>query len=290
MPELFGSDAYAPKEIALKVETVGVAKAHMATLPLVMLGLLAGAFIGLGGLFFVIVKSDASLSFAVSQLLSGFVFCLGLILVVIAGAELFTGNNLLAMAWADGQITSREVLRNWLWVCAANFVGTTGLALLVYLSGHTQMNGGAIGATVLKIALAKQNLLWHEAFFRGVLCNVLVCMAVWMAMAGRSVMDKVIAIVFPITAFVAAGFEHSIANMYFMQLALIIQYVEPTTTLNALGIAGNALSVAGMFGNLVPVILGNLVGGSVFVGLVYHLIYRVAAAAQPATPPLIEKD
>ncbi|BDU53204.1 formate/nitrite transporter family protein [Limnohabitans sp. INBF002] len=290
MPELFGSDAYAPKEIAAKVETVGVAKAHMATLPLVMLGLLAGAFIGLGGLLFIIVKSDASLSFAVSQLLGGFVFCLGLILVVIAGAELFTGNNLLAMAWADGQITTREVLRNWLWVCAANFVGTTGLALLVYLSGHTHMNGGAIGTTVLKIALAKQNLVWHEAFFRGVLCNVLVCMAVWMAMAGRSVIDKVIAIVFPITAFVAAGFEHSIANMYVMQLALIIQYVEPVTAGNALGVAGNALSVAGMLGNLVPVILGNLVGGSVFVGLVYHLIYRVAAVARPLQTPLIEKD
>jgi formate transporter len=282
MPELFGSDAYAPKEIAVKVQTVGVAKAHMATLPLVMLGLLAGAFIGLGGLFFVIVKSDANLSFAVSQLLGGFVFCLGLILVVIAGAELFTGNNLLAMAWADKQITSREVLRNWLWVCAANFVGTTGMALLVYFSGHTHMNGGAIGATVLKIALNKQNLVWYEAFFRGVLCNVLVCMAVWMAMAGRSVMDKVIAIIFPITAFVAAGFEHSIANMYFMQLALIIQYAEPAT-------AGNVLSVAGMFGNLVPVILGNLVGGSVFVGLVYHLIYRVAGATESAQPPRIEK-
>ncbi len=290
MPELFGSDAYAPKDIALKVETVGVAKAHMATLPLVMLGLLAGAFIGLGGLFFVIVKSDANLSFVVSQLLGGFVFCLGLILVVIAGAELFTGNNLLAMAWADGQITTREVLRNWLWVCAANFVGATGLALLVYLSGHTHANGGAIGTTVLKIALNKQNLIWHEAFFRGVLCNVLVCMAVWMAMAGRSVIDKVIAIVFPITAFVAAGFEHSIANMYFMQLALIIQYFEPVAAANALGAAGNALSVAGMLSNLVPVILGNLVGGSVFVGLVYHLIYRVAAAAQPTTPPLIEKN
>ncbi len=290
MPELFGSDAYAPKDIALKVETVGVAKAHMATLPLVMLGLLAGAFIGLGGLFFVIVKSDANLSFVVSQLLGGFVFCLGLILVVIAGAELFTGNNLLAMAWADGQITTREVLRNWLWVCAANFVGATGLALLVYLSGHTHANGGAIGTTVLKIALNKQNLIWHEAFFRGVLCNVLVCMAVWMAMAGRSVIDKVIAIVFPITAFVAAGFEHSIANMYFMQLALIIQYFEPVAAANALGAASNALSVAGMLSNLVPVILGNLVGGSVFVGLVYHLIYRVTAAAQPTTPPLIEKN
>jgi formate/nitrite transporter len=170
-----------------------------------------------------------------------------------------------------------------MWVCAANFVGTTGLALLVYLSGHTHGNGGAIGTTVLKIALTKQNLAWHEAFFKGVLCNVLVCMAVWMAMAGRSVMDKVIAIIFPITAFVAAGFEHSIANMYFMQLALIIQYFEPATS-------GNALSMAGMFGNLAPVILGNLVGGSVFVGLVYHLIYRVAAAAQPVTPPLIENN
>ena len=290
MPELFGSDAYAPKEIALKVETVGVAKAHMATLPLLMLGLLAGAFIGLGGLFFVIVKSDASLSFAVSQLLGGFVFCLGLILVVIAGAELFTGNNLLAMAWADGQISSREVLRNWVLVCAANLVGTTGLALLVYLSGHTHANGGAIGVTVLKIAFTKQSLVWHEAFFKGVLCNVLVCMAVWMAMAGRSVVDKVLAIVFPITAFVAAGFEHSIANMYFMQLALIIQYFEPATATSALGAADHALSVAGMLGNLAPVILGNLVGGSVFVGLVYHLIYRVAAISQPATPPLIEKN
>ncbi len=289
MPELFGSDAYAPKEIALKVETVGVAKAHMATLPLLMLGLLAGAFIGLGGLFFVIVKSDASLSFAISQLLGGFVFCLGLILVVIAGAELFTGNNLLAMAWADRQITSREVLRNWVLVCAANLVGTTGLALLVYLSGHTHANGGAIGATVLKIALAKQSLPWREAFFKGVLCNVLVCMAVWMATAGRSVVDKVLAIVFPITAFVAAGFEHSIANMYFMQLALIIQYAEPATAMNVIGAAGNTLTVSGMFGNLGPVILGNLVGGSIFVGLVYHLIYRVAAAALPATTPLIEK-
>ena len=269
MSELFGADAYTPKEIAGRIETVGVAKAHMATLPLVMLGFLAGAFIGLGGMFFVIVKSDASLSFAISQLLGGFVFCLGLILVVIAGAELFTGNNLLAMAWADGQITSIELLRNWLWVCGANFLGATGLALLVYFSGHTHMNGGAIGHTVLKIALNKQNLVWHEAFVRGILCNVLVCMAVWMAMAGRSVIDKVLAIVFPITAFVAAGFEHSIANMYFMQLALLIQYVEHAS-------AGDALTVAGMLNNLIPVILGNLVGGSVFVGLVYHLIYPAA--------------
>lgn len=272
MSELIGYDAYSPKEIALKVETVGVTKAHMATLPLVMLGMLAGAFIGLGGMLFVIVKSDPTLSFAVSQLLGGLVFCLGLLLVVIAGAELFTGNNLLAMAWADQKITTSEVLRNWLWVCAANFVGAAGLAVLVYFSGHTHMNGGGIGQTVLRIAAAKQNLVWHEAFFRGVLCNVLVCMAVWMAMAGRSVIDKAIAIIFPITAFVAAGFEHSIANMYFMQLALLIQYFEPST-------AGSlAITWGGMWGNLLPVILGNLIGGSVLVGMVYFVIYRAGAA------------
>jgi formate transporter len=272
MPEMFGVDAYSPKEIAAKIENVGVVKANMATLPLVMLGVLAGAFIGLGGLFFVIVKSDSSLSFAASQLLGGLVFCLGLLLVVVAGAELFTGNNLLAMAWADHKITTAQVLRNWLWVCAANFVGAAGLALLVYFSGHTHMNGGQVGQTVLRIALAKQNLPWQEAFLRGVLCNVLVCMAVWMAMAGRSVIDKAVAILFPISAFVAAGFEHSIANMYLMSLALCIQFFEVDA-------AQHSLTVLGMLGNLLPVILGNLVGGSVLVGLVYHLIYRSPPAS-----------
>ena len=151
-------------------------------------------------------------------------------------------------------------------------MGAAGLAVLVYFSGHTHMNGGGIGQTVLRIAAAKQNLVWHEAFFRGVLCNVLVCMAVWMALAGRSVVDKAIAIIFPITAFVAAGFEHSIANMYFMQLAMLIQYFEPAT-------AGNVMITwSGMLGNLVPVILGNLMGGSVLVGMVYFVIYRANAA------------
>lgn len=270
MSEVFATDAYSPKEIAAKIENVGVVKANMATLPLVMLGILAGAFIGLGGLFFVIVKSDSSLGFAASQLLGGLVFCLGLLLVVVAGAELFTGNNLLAMAWADHKITSAQVMRNWLWVCTANFVGAAGLAVLVYFSGHTHMNGGQVGQTVLRIALAKQNLPWQEAFLRGVLCNVLVCMAVWMAMAGRSVIDKAVAIVFPISAFVAAGFEHSIANMYLMSLALLIQFFEMDAAQHSLTMLG----MLGMLGNLAPVILGNLVGGSVLVGLVYHLIYR----------------
>lgn len=266
MSELFGFDAYAPREVAQRVENVGVAKARMATLPLCLLGVLAGAFIGLGSLFFVIVKSDPTLGFGTGQLLGGLVFSLGLLLVVVAGAELFTGNNLLAMAWADRQISTRELLRNWLLVCAANFVGAAGLALLVHASGHTGMNGGAIGQQVVRIALAKQALPWHEAFFRGVLCNVLVCLAVWMAMAGRSVVDKAVAVVFPVTAFVAAGFEHSIANMYLFPLAMLVQASDAASV--------PAVTWAGLAGNLLPVIAGNLMGGSVLVGLAYHLIYR----------------
>lgn len=282
MSELYGSDAYAPREVAQRIESVGVAKARLATLPLLMLGLLAGAFIGLGAMFFTLVKSDAALGFAASSILGGLVFSLGLLLVVVAGAELFTGNNLLAMAWADGKISSAELLRNWVLVCLANFAGAAGLAVLVFASGHTELNGGAIGQQVLKMAVAKQNLSLGNAFFRGVLCNVLVCMAVWMAMAGRSVTDKMVAIVFPITAFVAAGFEHSIANMYLMPLAMLIQHFDPASA------GSSAITWTGMAGNLVPVIAGNLVGGSVLVGLAYHVIYRrgasAAESANPAAP------
>ena len=266
MSELYGSDAYAPREITERLESVGVAKARLPTLPLLMLGMLAGAFIGLGAMLFVLVRSDATLGFAASAFGGGLVFALGLLLVVVAGAELFTGNNLLAMAWADGRISSREVLRNWVLVCAANFAGAAGLAVLVFASGHPGLNGGAVGQTVVKIALAKQELPALEAFFRGVLCNVLVCMAVWMAMAGRSVVDKAVAVVPPIMAFVAAGFEHSIANMYLMPLAMLLQHAGP--------LAGTVpVTWSGMLGNLLPVIAGNLVGGSVLVGLTYHLIY-----------------
>jgi formate/nitrite transporter len=268
MSELYGSDAYAPSEIAQRIETVGVSKARLATLPLFMLGMLAGAFIGLGALLFVLVKSDATLGFAASAFGGGLVFSLGLLLVVVAGAELFTGNNLLAMAWADGRISSADVLRNWALVCLANFVGAAGLAALVFASGHTALNDGAVAQTVVKIALAKQNLAPGEAFFRGVLCNVLVCMAVWMVMAGRSVVDKAVAVVPPIMAFVAAGFEHSIANMYLMPLAMLIQHYGPTAPAS-----GALVTWGGMLGNLLPVIAGNLLGGSVLVGLTYYVIY-----------------
>ena len=202
----YGFDAYTPREIAARVDAVGVTKARLPVLQMTLLGLLAGAFISLGALYYTLVASDATLGFAASRVLGGVCFSLGLLLVVVAGAELFTGNNLLAMAWA--------------------------------------------------------------AFFRGVLCNILVCMAVWMAMAGRSVVDKAVAIVVPISAFVAAGFEHSIANMYFFPLAMLLKAGGAPLPPGA-----EAIDAGAMFANLLPVIAGNIVGGSVLVALVYWVVY-----------------
>jgi formate/nitrite transporter len=259
MNAIFGSDAFAPREVAERVQTVGVAKARLPLLSLVMLGMLAGAFIGLGSLYYVIVVSDPGLTPALQRVLGGAVFSLGLLLVVVAGAELFTGNNLIAMAWAEGKVSTRELLWNWLVVCAANFVGAVVLAVLVLLSGHAEQYAGSY----LKILQTKTSLPFARAFFSGVMCNVLVCMAVWMSLAGRSVVDKAVAIFLPISAFVAAGFEHSVANMYFIPLGMMLQAA-----------AGQPVELAGLARNLAPVIAGNLVGGSVLVALVYYVIYR----------------
>jgi formate/nitrite transporter len=222
MSALFGLDAYSPREIAQRVSAVGVEKVGLPLPTLFLLGLLGGAFIGLGAMMFTLVASDPSLGFAASRLLGGLVFSLGLLLVVVAGAELFTGNNLIVMAWASGRVGTGALLRNWVVVCMANFAGAVVLAVLVWLSGHAALNGGRVGDAAVQIATAKAQLPVLEAFFRAVLCNALVCMAVWMAMGGRSVVDKAVAIVFPVTAFVAAGFEHSVANMYLFPLALLL--------------------------------------------------------------------
>ena len=262
-------DAYSPREVSDRVENVGVTKAHLATLPTLVLGMVAGGFIGLGALFYTLVASDTQLSFAVSRVLGGLVFSLGLILVVVAGAELFTGNNLLVMAWADRKITTAQMLRNWVLVYAANAVGAIGLAVVVVLSHHPDMNSGGVGIAYVKIAAAKTALPFGEAFFKGVLCNLLVCLAVWLAMASRSVTDKVLAIVFPISAFVAAGFEHSVANMYLIPVGILVKDAVATA-----GIDLSTLHWAGFARNLIPVTLGNIVGGSVLVAAVYHLIYR----------------
>ena len=261
MAEIYGSDAFSPAEIAEKVEKVGVAKASLSFLKLLALGILAGGFIGLGAMFFLLVASDGLLSFAVQRILGGLVFSLGLILVVVAGAELFTGNNLMVMAWVSRRVSFYRMIRNLGIVYLANFVGASGLALVVAMSGHLSMNDGGVGHVAARIAEAKLSMSFQEAFLKGVLCNILVCLAVWLAMAGRSVIDRIAAIVFPITAFVAAGFEHCVANFYFVPLAIFDGAEDVSWT-------------AFWIRNQLPVTLGNLIGGAGMVGLVYWIIYR----------------
>lgn len=268
MSEIFGFDAFSPREIADRIEQIGVSKARLPFRSLFMLGALAGGFIALGAMFYTIIVSDPSMSFGLKRLLGGLVFSLGLVMVVIAGAELFTGNNLLVMAWADGKISSKEVLRNWIIVFLSNFLGAVFVAVLVLLSKHPDMNQQSIAQQYLKIGEVKCSLPPCQAFFSGVLCNVLVCLAVWMAQAGRSVMDKFIVVVFPISAFVAAGFEHCIANMYFIPMAIFLK--------SDLSLTGSfeLINWYGLFYNLLPVVLGNLIGGSVLVAFVYYIIYK----------------
>jgi formate transporter len=260
-PDVFGSNAFGPHEIALRVQRAGVTKARLPLLSQLILSALGGAFIGMGALFYVLIHSDAGLGFAARQVMAALSFCLGMLLVVVAGAELFTGNNLIIMARAQGLIGTGAVLRNWLIVFIGNLAGTVGLALLVWLSGHPDMNSGAIARDYLHIAAGKAALPFAVALWRGILCNALVCLGIWMSYAGRTVIDKAIAIIFPISAFVAAGFEHCIANLYYFAMALLL---EP---------AASAALLGGMLRNLVAVVLGNVIGGSVLVGLVYYLIY-----------------
>jgi formate/nitrite transporter len=264
MPEIYGTDAYSPKDVADRIESVGVVKANLPLIPMAALGVLAGGFIGLGAMFYTLVVSDASLGFAAQRLLGGLVFSLGLILVVIAGAELFTGNNLMVMAWVDRRIAAKLLLRNLGLVYVTNFVGAAGVALLVAKSGHARMNDGAVADTAVSIAAAKCSIDFAEAFLRGILCNLLVCLAIWLAMAGRSVTDRILAVLFPITAFVAAGFEHCVANMYFVPLGLFLAGEQASAGLTW---------AAFVTQNLLPVTLGNIVGGAGLVGLTYWVIY-----------------
>lgn len=272
--EPFSVDAYSPKQIASRVQQIGVSKATAAPLQVFTLAMLAGAFIALGAAFFTVVTFDSSgIAAGLLRLVGGLVFCLGLILVVVAGAELFTGNNLIVMACVDGHISLSQLLKNWGLVYVGNFIGAMGMLLLIYFSGHWQLADGALANKVVAIAQAKVSLDWHEAFFRGILCNILVCLALWLCFAGRTVIDKVVAILFPITAFVALGFEHSVANMYFIPAGILVNNDVELLTLT-LSAPLESLNVGTfLWHNLIPVTLGNMLGGGLFVGLVYWFIY-----------------
>jgi formate transporter len=274
-PPIFNLNAYSPAEIKEAVEKVGVKKANLPLQASFMLAIVAGGSVGLGALYYTIVASDAELSFATIRVVGGLVFSLGLALVLVGGAELFTGNNLIVMAWASGKVSTKEILRNWVVMYFGNLVGSLGLVVPVFFSHHLDMNGGRIGSSILNTAVAKIEPDVVTLFFKGILCNLLVCLAVWLAYAGRSVTDKILALILPVSAFIAAGFEHCVANMYFLPLAwLLIQTGHLPTNSDA-----SPITISGIIHNLVPVTLGNIVGGAGLVGAMYWAIYRAAFGA-----------
>lgn len=271
-------EALMPADIARRAEAVGVAKASTRFDRLVVLGVLAGAFISLGAVFSTAVTSGGGMAPGVSRLLGGLTFSLGLVLVVVAGAELFTGNALIVIATASRRVRVRALLRNWLIVYLANFAGAVLTTLIVYWSGFYEGGNGAPGLRALDVAAAKTSLGAREAVLSGVLANALVCLAVWLSLSARTVTDKVLAVVFPVTAFVAAGFEHCIANMYFIPAGLFIKAWAASSFWEAAGVdAVDYPTVTWskfLIGNLLPVTIGNIVGGALLVGLVYWFVYR----------------
>jgi len=268
-------DAILPAGMARKAEYIGISKSEMSFVDTLMLAVMAGGFIALGAVFATTVAAGQSgvVPFGISKMLVGLVFSLGLILVIVAGAELFTGNNLIMMAWASKKVTTSQLLRNWGIVYLGNFIGSLLMVGLLYLSGQYTFGGGAIGTTALSIASAKVNLGFTQALVLGVLCNMLVCLAVWLTFSARSTTDKILAVIFPITAFVAAGFEHSVANMFFVPMGIAIKALDPVfaagTGLNLSSLTWNNF----LLHNLLPVTIGNIIGGSVLVAGVYWMIY-----------------
>lgn len=265
-----GMDAFAPGEIATLVETRGVAKANAPFLATVVLGVLAGAFIALGAVLSTMIGTSSEIGFGVTRWLAGIGFSLGLILVIVAGAELFTGNNLIVMSVVSGKVSVARLLRNWAIVYVSNFVGALSVAVFVWLGDWGAQDEGAVGATAIGIAAAKASLPFWTVLWRAVLANALVCLAVWLATGGRSIVDKVFAIVFPISAFVASGFEHSVANMYFIPAGLLLERDVPGAAADP-ALAG--LDVGGLATNLTAATIGNVIGGAVLVGLVYWFVY-----------------
>ncbi len=299
--DAFDIEAYSPAQMAARVEKAGITKGNMDPLSTMILAMLAGAFISFGAILYTFVIHDATMSIGVTKLLGGLVFCLGLILVIIAGAVLFTGNNLIVMAYVSRKVTANQLIRNWGIVFVGNFLGVLVIVLFIYLSGHLRTAEGAVGLTAIQIAIAKVNLSFVEALIRGILCNLLVCLAVWLCFSGRSVTDKILAVIYPITAFVALGFEHSVANMYFISTGLVVK-TDPVLFQSALSLSNITLNAENLtmgtflIGNLLPVTIGNIIGGGFFVGAVYWFVYLRRSAAEPIRrlmtqgPPSVTPD
>jgi len=274
-------DALLPPKMARQAVAVGVTKASMDAWSTLVLAVLAGAFIALGAVAATVASINPGnvLPFGASRILTGIVFSLGLILVVVGGAELFTGNNLIVMAWASREVSTKALFRNWGLVFVGNFIGAVGTAVLVVLSGHHKLGQGAVGQAADAIAHAKLQYSFVEAMFLGILCNILVCLAVWLSYSARSTTDRVLAVVPPIATFVAAGFEHSIANMYFFSVVLLRNAIDGTA------VSDPQLTWSGfLMHNLLPVTLGNILGGAGLVGAVYWFVYLRKEGGHATSP------
>jgi formate/nitrite transporter len=277
-PQSVTFDAIMPATMALRAEASGVKRASTDPITLLVLGVLAGAFISFGAIFATTVGAGAAaLPYGVVRLLMGLVFSVGLILVIVGGAELFTGNNIIVMAWASGKVKTRALLLNWVLTFTGNFVGAIVTAGLMFYTTQFMFGDGAVGLVALSTANAKTSLAFVPALTLGVMCNALVCLAVWMCFSARTIVDRVLAIVPPIAAFVAAGFEHSIANIYFIPMGLFIKAGAPDAFWRAIGkVPADFPELTWsnfLIGNLVPVTIGNIIGGSIMVTAVYWFVY-----------------
>ncbi len=265
--------ALGPAAIEKKAATIGKGKANLTGAQSFVLAMLAGFFIGIGAMFMLLVKSDASLSFAASSVFGAMAFSVGLCLVLVAGAELFTGNSLMIIGRMHGNYSWGKLLRSWGIVYVGNLCGSLLLVALLVGANYAGMGKGAVGATMVSVAAAKTALPWGVIFFRGIMCNVLVCLAVWMGFGAKTVIDKFLCAILPVTCFVACGFEHCVANMFFIPMGLVA---------NSMGLAGEgaataSLTLGGFLSNLTAATLGNLVGGVILIGLSYWFVYGRAS-------------
>lgn len=261
-------DVLLPPEMAEKAAQAGIRKVQIDTFSMLLMSIMAGIYIAMASNFYTAVMTgSAALPFGVARLLGGLVFSMGLILTVVAGAELFTGNNLIVMAVLSRKVGQRWLYRNWAIVFVGNLIGSLLYAAMVWASGQHKFAGGELGTLAMNIAAAKCQIPFGEAFFRGVLCNALVCLAIWMCFSSQSTTDRVMAIVFPITAFVACGLEHCVANMYFIGVGLFLKA-------GGLPAAADLTWLNFFWKNLLPVTLGNIVGGAGLIGVVFWVIYK----------------
>ena len=259
-------DLLAGPDLLQAAENVGVKKAGMPPIKSFVSAMMAGAFIAFGAMYFCLVIGDATLSFAVQRVLGGMVFSLGLVLVLVAGADLFTGNTLMVCAASSKKIKWSSIWKNWIIVWTGNLVGSLIAVGLIYLAHVPEMNGGGVGEAMVATAVSKTHSDILTILAKGILCNFFVCLAVWIGFAGRTVVDKVIGIILPISAFVAAGFEHCVANMFFLPMGLILNS-------GGIGEAG-AVTLAGIGTNLCFATIGNIIGGALCVGMIYWFLHH----------------